>query len=148
MCSLLSPALRTVSGSQQVVRLQPRACKPCPCPITRPKIEPRASNRDSSDLMDGGLTCPKQRPGVTLHRERWWAGYSSSLHYWGRGRLPLTGVTRETSRLVCLIAPLLNYHRVGSADVKIRTIASWGQGQVHRHLLVRPLKKRKGLSSE
>ena len=29
-------------------------------------------------------------------------------------------------------ALLLNYHRVDSADVKIRTIASWGQGQVHK----------------
>ena len=58
------------------------------------------------------------------------------------------GVTRETSRPVCLIAPLLNYHRVGSADVKIRTIASLGQGQVHRHLLVRLMKKRKCLSGE
>lgn len=38
-------------------------------------------------------------------------------------------VTRETSRPVCLIAPLLNYHGVDSADVKIRTITSWGRGK-------------------
>ena len=55
-CSLLSPALRTVSGSQQVVRLHLRACQLCTCPITRPKIEPRVSNRDISDLMDGGIS--------------------------------------------------------------------------------------------
>lgn len=58
------------------------------------------------------------------------------------------GVTRETSRLVCLIAPLINYHRVDSADVKMRTITSWGRGQVHRHLLVRLMLKRKDQSGE
>ena len=54
--TVVSISLSTVSGSQQVVRLHPRACKLCPCPITRPKIEPGASNRDSSVLMDGGLS--------------------------------------------------------------------------------------------
>lgn len=57
-------------------------------------------------------------------------------------------VTGETSRPVCLIAPLLNYHGVDSADVKIRTITSWGRGQVHRHLLVRLMMKRKGWLGE
>ena len=32
----------------------PQAYKACPCPASRPKKEPRVSNRDINGLMDGG----------------------------------------------------------------------------------------------
>ena len=39
----------------------PQAYKPCACPASRPKKEPRFSNRDVSGVMDGGAYTSEAR---------------------------------------------------------------------------------------
>lgn len=43
-----------------------QACKPCSCPASRPKIEPRDSDKDFNSVLDRGSHVSKAKdPGVT-----------------------------------------------------------------------------------
>ena len=112
----------------------PQAYEACACPASRPKKEPGVSNRDISGLMEGGSLhvwskVLERHPTVCI-RLQWRAGHGSSLRWGFAGeRLPVIGelmsgglisYQRNQQRGTPLTAPL------------IRTITSWGLGQVHR----------------
>lgn len=100
----------------------PQVHKPCVCPASRPKKEPRVSDRYINGLMDReDLTCLEQGPGVTPH----WvqpmlvrALNRSSLPR-GKGRLPVIGGTDIRLAHQLTGTPL-------TASF-IRMITSWGK---------------------
>lgn len=77
----------TTPNHSLVLSCPMEAYKPCACPASRLKKEPRDSKEDINSLMHRDLTCLKQGPRVTPHSV-WWmmgrkgAGYGSRLH-WG-----------------------------------------------------------------
>ena len=70
-----------------------QAGSPCSCPASGPRGEPRVSNGDISDLMDGGdLICLKQGPGATAHHMLWMVGRTCQQPPLpGEGTLPVIG---------------------------------------------------------
>ena len=69
-------------------------CKPCSCPVSRLKKEPRYSNRDINGLLDKGTYMSEAKvPGATL--PLWMAGSRQAtaavFATWWRKRLPFIG---------------------------------------------------------
>ena len=133
--------------SLQVLGCTPQAFKPSTCPVSRLKKEPRVSDRDINALKDGDLPCLRQ--GLEWHPTIWGrrqAGHGSSLCSQGRERLQLQGKLKSGWLISCqgnqqrgapLTASLINYHSGDSSHLKSRPNTSWGQGQVHGHLLIK-----------
>ena len=75
-----------------VLSYSPQTCKCCNCPATRPKKEPRVSDRDISGLMD---------VGSYMSEARSWSDtslcvvddgqYMAAVFALGKGRLPVIG---------------------------------------------------------
>ena len=147
MCSPLCPALRTISGSQQVVRLHPAGLQSLYLPNHKTKERAQSQWQRHQWFNGWGILHVWSKVlewHPTACGRRW--GHGCGLRYQGKREMTSyrrnwcqvgSWVARETSRGVHLTAPLINYHSGGSSDLKIRTITSWGWGQVHRHLLIR-----------
>ena len=102
-----------------IVGLHPQACKPCGCPGSRPKIEPRDSIRDINGLMS--QTYNTKDPGATFHQ------------VW-----QITGRTWLQSSLFREGGYTLQGGLTTSWSSVTRETSSWGRGQAHRQLLIKP----------
>ena len=117
---------REVPGYRVLLGCTPQAYKACACPASRPKKEPEVSNRDINGLMDGGA-------------------YTSEARSWSDTPLCAADGGQD---MVAVFAPEVregyqlegNWCQVGSLVTRgtsitaslIRTITSWGLGQVCR----------------
>ena len=126
-----------ISIALQLLDCTPQACKDYTCLASRPKKEPRVSDRDIDGLMDRG-TLYVWSEVLEWHCTlcgRWWAGHDGSLLSWEKEEV--TSYRGNWVRLAHGLpgklaeghAPHYLFDKLSwwrCSDLKVRTVTSWG----------------------